>query len=82
MNLHVLPNVEFVVIIFYSFGLWMFRSGMDTFALVSNYLEKKYKIHIWLYAYSVNVHELIFKQSHMGASMVKGPTPNFFLQGQ
>jgi hypothetical protein len=44
MNLHVLPNVEFVAIIFCSFGLWMFKGGMDTFALVSNYLDETWTL--------------------------------------
>ncbi len=44
MNLHVLPNVEFETIIFYSFGLWMLRGGMDTFALVSYYLDETWTL--------------------------------------
>jgi hypothetical protein len=44
MNLHVLPNVEFVAIIFYNFGLWMFRGGMETFALVNNYLDETWTL--------------------------------------
>jgi len=40
MNLHVLPNVEFEAIIFYNFGLWMLRGGLDTISLVSNYLDE------------------------------------------
>jgi hypothetical protein len=39
MNLHVLSNLGFVAIVFFSFDLWMFKVGVDTFALVINYLD-------------------------------------------
>jgi hypothetical protein len=43
MKLHVLPNLEFVAIIFFSFDLWMSKGGVDTFALVINYLDDIWK---------------------------------------
>jgi hypothetical protein len=38
-NLHVFPNLTFVTIISISFDLWMFRDGVDIFALVTNFLN-------------------------------------------
>ncbi len=40
MDLHVLPNLEFTIIDFVNFNLWMSRGGIDTFALVINYLDE------------------------------------------
>ncbi len=40
MELHVLPHLELVVIVYVSFNLWMFRGGIDTFALIINYLNE------------------------------------------
>jgi len=37
---HVMPNLAiFIVIMFVSFYLWMFRNNVDTFALVINFLN-------------------------------------------
>jgi hypothetical protein len=38
MELYVLPYLESIAIVFLSFDLWMFRSDIDTFAFVINYL--------------------------------------------
>jgi hypothetical protein len=38
-----LPNLEFVIIIIFSFDLWMSKGGVDTFALVINYLDDIWK---------------------------------------
>ncbi len=43
MNLHVLPNLEFVAIVFFSFDLRMSKARVDTFALVINYLDDTWK---------------------------------------
>jgi hypothetical protein len=43
MNLHVLPNLEFVIIVFFSFDLWMSKGGVDTFVLVINCLDDTWK---------------------------------------
>jgi uncharacterized protein YigA (DUF484 family) len=40
MGLHMLPNLEIAIIVFTSFDPWMFRDGVDTFALVINYLDE------------------------------------------
>jgi len=37
LNLHVLPNLTFAIIISTSFDLWMSRDNVDTFALVTNF---------------------------------------------
>jgi hypothetical protein len=37
LNLYVLPNLTFVTIISTNFDLWMFRDGVDIFALVTNF---------------------------------------------
>ncbi len=39
MNLHMLPNLAFVIIVFCSFDIWMFKGGVNTFALVTICLE-------------------------------------------
>jgi hypothetical protein len=40
MKLHVLPLLEFATIVSYGFGLWMSKGGVDTFALVINFLNE------------------------------------------
>lgn len=40
MDLHVLPNLEIVTIVFASFDLWMSKSGVNTFVLVINYSDE------------------------------------------
>jgi hypothetical protein len=40
MQLHVLPRLVEVTTLSTSFDLWMSRGGMDTFALVINYLNE------------------------------------------
>jgi hypothetical protein len=39
VNLHMLPNLAFVIIVSYSFDIWMFKGGVNTFALVNTCLE-------------------------------------------
>jgi hypothetical protein len=34
-----LPNLAFVIIVSYSFDIWMFKGGVNTFALVITCLE-------------------------------------------
>jgi len=36
-DFHVLPNCASIAIVFMSFHLWMFKGGVDTFALVKNF---------------------------------------------
>jgi hypothetical protein len=38
MELYVLPYLESIAIVFLNFDLWTFRSVIDTFAFVINYL--------------------------------------------
>jgi hypothetical protein len=38
MGLHMLPNLEIAIIVFTSFDFWMSNDGVDTFALMINYL--------------------------------------------
>jgi len=40
MELHVLLHLELIVTMFTNFSLWMFRGGIDTFALIINYLNE------------------------------------------
>jgi hypothetical protein len=40
MDLHVLPSLEITITISTSFYLWMSKGGVDTFALVINYLDE------------------------------------------
>jgi len=40
MHLDVMSFLEFVAIVSCNFNFWMFRGGMDTFALVINYLDE------------------------------------------
>jgi hypothetical protein len=42
MQLHVLPRLAEATTLLASFDLWMFRGGMDTFALVINYLNESW----------------------------------------
>jgi hypothetical protein len=44
MDIHVLPKLASVVMISTSFDLWMFRRGVDKFALVINYLTKAWEV--------------------------------------
>jgi hypothetical protein len=39
LDQHVLPKLKIATIISISFDLWMFRGGVDTFALVINLNE-------------------------------------------
>jgi hypothetical protein len=39
MQLHVLPRLVKAITLSVNFDLWMSRGGMDTFALVINYLN-------------------------------------------
>jgi hypothetical protein len=38
MELYVLPYLESIAIVYVGFDLWMFKSVIDTFAFVINYL--------------------------------------------
>ncbi len=38
MDIHVLPKLASAIIVSTSFDLWMSKGGIDTFALVINYL--------------------------------------------
>ncbi len=40
MDLHVLLNIAFAIIMATSFDLWTSKGGMDTFAFVINYLNE------------------------------------------
>ncbi len=44
MDIHVLPKFTSVAIISTSFDLWMSRGGIDTFALVINYLIEAWEV--------------------------------------
>ncbi len=44
MDIHVLLKLANVVMISTSFDFWMFRRGVDTFALVINYLTKAWEV--------------------------------------
>ncbi len=39
MDHHVLPNLALTIVVFVSFDLWMFRGGVNTFALIMNFLS-------------------------------------------
>ncbi len=39
-NLHVLPNLACVTIVFYNFDPWMFKGGVDTFARAIIFLNE------------------------------------------
>jgi hypothetical protein len=41
MDIHVLPNLALTTMVFASFDLWMSCGGVDTFALVINFLNDK-----------------------------------------
>jgi hypothetical protein len=43
-DIHVLPKFTSVTIAFASFDLWMSRRGIDTFALVINYLIEAWEV--------------------------------------
>jgi hypothetical protein len=38
LDFHVLSNLAFITIISYSYDLWMFKGGVDIFALVINFI--------------------------------------------
>jgi hypothetical protein len=40
IELHVLPHLEFLIITFNSFDLWMSKGNIDTFAFVINYFNE------------------------------------------
>jgi hypothetical protein len=44
MDIHVLPKLASVSIVFASFDLWMSKKSIDTFALVINYLFENWKL--------------------------------------
>jgi hypothetical protein len=43
MERHVLPTLADATTIIATFDLWMSRKGFDTFALVMNYINKKWE---------------------------------------
>ncbi len=40
MDLHMLPNLETITIVFASFDLCMSKGGVNTFVLIINYLDE------------------------------------------
>ncbi len=40
LDFHVLSNLAFVATISYSSDLWMYKGGVDTFALVINFINE------------------------------------------
>jgi hypothetical protein len=40
MGLHVLPSLKIATTIYTSLNIWMFKDGVDIFALVINYLDE------------------------------------------
>ncbi len=44
MNLHVFLNLKFGRTVFVSFDLWMFRNGVDTFALDTKHLNDSWTL--------------------------------------
>jgi len=63
MQLHVLPRLIKAITLSTSFDLWMSRGGVDTFALVINYLNESWMPqHVTIGLFEV--HEII------GLSMV------------
>jgi hypothetical protein len=53
--MHVLPKLVSVAIVFTSFDLWMSKGGVNTFALVINYLIKTWEpMHILIEFFEVN----------------------------
>jgi hypothetical protein len=42
MDLHVLPSLTIATTVFASFDLWMFKGGVDIFALLINYLDERW----------------------------------------
>ncbi len=55
MDMHVFPKLVSATIIFNSFDLWMSKGGVNTFALVINYLIKTWEpMHILIEFFEVN----------------------------
>ncbi len=55
MDMHVLPKLVSEAIVSISFDLWMSKGGVNTFALVINYLIKTWKpMHIVIEFFEVN----------------------------
>jgi hypothetical protein len=55
MDHHVLPNLALTTMVSASFDLWMFHGGVDTFALVINFLNDKWvPMHIIVGLFDVN----------------------------
>jgi hypothetical protein len=61
LDQHVLPNLKIATIVSVSFNLWMSHNGVDTFALVINFLNEAWaSMHVIVGLFEV--HET-FKQS-------------------
>jgi len=55
LNWHVLPNLTFAIIISTSFDLWMSKDKVDTFALVTNFLNESWTpMHVTVDLFEVN----------------------------
>ncbi len=55
MDHHVLPNLALAIMVSASFDLWMFRGGVDTFALVINFLNDNWvPMHIIVGLFEMN----------------------------
>jgi hypothetical protein len=55
MDICVLPKLEIVTTISISFYLWMFRGGINTFALDINYFSKNWElVHVIVGLFEVN----------------------------
>jgi len=55
MDIHVLPKLASAIIVYVSFDLWMSTKGIDTFALVINYLFEAWEhVHVIVGLFEVN----------------------------
>jgi len=55
MDIHVLPKLASASIVSVSFDLWISKGGIDTFALVINYLSKNWElVHVIVGLFEVN----------------------------
>jgi hypothetical protein len=55
MDHHVLSNLASAIVVFASFDLWMSYDGVDTFALVTNFLNDNWvPMHVIVELFEVN----------------------------
>jgi phage-related holin len=55
IDIHVLPKLASALVVSASFDLWMSKRGIDTFALVVNYLSKAWElVHVIVNLFEVN----------------------------